>query len=153
MARSDFYHAFSPSWNWWYVGVLGLFVIMFFVGLFTVRWRKSKVTPRGLVPAGPRDKFIPAFYWFLSGIAATVTAVWILLASHRGIMQFALNALTRREDPAWAYLITMGAFIVLWVLSIGLYHWASSLGRRIAANLHYRQARIVREQRASKHQQ
>ena len=104
--RNEMYHAFRVGFNWWYVilplmmlilGIVGSF--RFYEDLYGKIRRKNK-----------------RFTLLLKSLAITadiMIVALILKESAAGIFQIFLNNLTSQDDPLWAVILLASAILAL----------------------------------------
>jgi hypothetical protein len=119
--RNEMYHAFRVGFNWWYVVLPLLMLILGVVGSFRFYEDLYGKIRR-------KNKKFTLLLKVLAIVADIIVIVMILAESFTGIFQIFLNNLTAQDDPLWALIILVFAIIALAFIGYRLMILSINLG-------------------------
>jgi len=131
MRMSEYYHAFSVGFNWWYLVIPALALMAFFVGL--VNMRREAVICQTSYFFQADERYELRYVWkslsgpwriFWAGAFATSATVLAVAESWRGIWQSALNGLTQQDSVFWGNLF---GFVVVALFAIAIFFMTATL--------------------------
>ncbi|MFV0484632.1 MAG: hypothetical protein ACK5MU_00130 [Candidatus Saccharimonadales bacterium] len=112
---NNYYRAFTPGFNWWYLAAPAAIVLSFLIG-----WAIPRVerTPNG----GLRLKMVANMRlgYLVSGLLTLGWGILLVSESYRGIVQTFDNSLTWQDSPVWSLLFAGGAVAILCGIMLAL---------------------------------
>lgn len=121
---NEFYHAFSVGFNWWYVVLPALTVLMGLYGSTNLKLEE------GSLKILRRDKN----NYLLTGvvIGADILLHWLILKeSTAGILQFLMNHLSPNDDIFWALILFIIGMTGTTICVYVLFFQAAKFGQRL----------------------
>lgn len=118
---NQFYHNFVPGFNFWYITIPVMVVMMYFFGMKKYKMCRTRKGRRIV-------KVKKVYYQALSVIVALILTIEVAVESGTGLFQFFCNHLTKEDDPFWAFMLTVVSIATLTVILYGLAYRASVYG-------------------------
>lgn len=121
---NEFYHAFTVSFNWWFVVAPAMLIFMVVYGTTNLKLNKRSLR---IMRRDKKD--------FLLNIVVIgldiILHVLILAESAVGILQSLLNHLGEYDDPLWALILFVIGLSFSGVIVYAIFFVAAKLGERL----------------------
>lgn len=136
---NEYYHAFKPGFNWWYIAAPMMFVlcVLFATLFYQLRIRRRDARLRMKQNYKQLAQLVVA-------VPCTIIVTWMMtVESWNGFVQFFDNRLAKNDSPVWSLILAAFAIVVIMAILFGLYYEvAYNLGRAIKCGLYRKQIKV-----------
>ena len=119
---NSFYHAFTISFNWWYVLLPLQLVLMLIFGLSNAKLSKRT---KKVIQRDKKDKVA----FCLSIVMTIILMVTVVSESSSGLIQILDNSLSANDDPVWSLFLFVFVMSTFAVFTCALFYYAAKLGK------------------------